>query len=251
MKSESSAKYVVGLGVALVAAIALHWYLSGLLCPPRGCRARSDFFVNFFLVWMPSFIAFIAVAASIMMTWEKFERQTADMDSAQFVAAESPPAADGIAPARAAYDRGWASLQHGDFRDAIREFDLAISLDPTDSYAFIARGNAYAELKQFEQAFADYERALARDPRSVPAHYNRGRTLQDVGDTVRAIADFDAALRLRPGYVPALHSRGIALQTLGESGRAIADFRQALSLATDDATRRQLESRLAALSTEP
>ena len=83
MKSESSAKYVVGLGVALVAAIALHWYLSGLLCPPRGCRARSDFFVNFFLVWMPSFIAFIAVAASIMMTWEKFERQTADADSGQ------------------------------------------------------------------------------------------------------------------------------------------------------------------------
>jgi tetratricopeptide (TPR) repeat protein len=250
MKSESSAKYVVGLGVALVAAIALHWYLSGLLCPPRGCRARSDFFVNFFLIWMPSFIAFIAVAASIMMTWEKFERQPADADSGQSASVESPPA-DGIAPARAAYDRGWASLQRGDFQDAIRQFDLAIGLDPTDSYAFIARGNACAELKQFEQAFADYERALALDPRSVPAHYNRGRTLQDVGDTVRAIADFDAAIRLRPGYVLALHSRGIALQTLGDSGRAIADFRQALSLATDDATRRQLESRLAALSAEP
>ena len=105
--------------------------------------------------------------------------------------------------------------------------------------------------RKLEQAFADYERALALDPRSVPAHYNRGRTLQDVGDTVRAIADFDAAIRLRPGYVLALHSRGIALQTLGDSGRAIADFRQALSLATDDSTRRQLESRLAALSAEP
>ena len=229
MKSEPTAKYVVGLGVALVAAIALHWYLSDLLCPSRGCRGRSDFFVNFFLVWMPSFIAFIAVGASIMMTWEKFERQTEDTDLGQSASVESPHS-EGIAPARAAYDRGWASLQCGDFQDAIREFDRAIGLDPTDSYAFIARGNAYAELKQYEEAFADYERALARDPRSVPAHYNRGRTLQDVGDTVRAIADFDAALRLRPGYVPALHARGIALQTLGESGRAIADFRQALSL---------------------
>ena len=74
------------------------------------------FFVNFFLVWMPSFIAFIAVGASIMMTWEKFERQTEDTDLGQSASVESPHA-EGIAPARAAYDRGWASLQRGDFQD--------------------------------------------------------------------------------------------------------------------------------------
>jgi tetratricopeptide (TPR) repeat protein len=251
MKSESGLKYVIGLSVALAVAIALHCYLSDLLCPARGCRARSDFFVNFFLVWMPSFITFIGVAAGIVMTWEKFERPTGAADPALTAAVESSSPADAGAQARAAYDRGWASLQRGDFPAALWEFDLAISLNPTDTFAFIARGNAYAELKQFDQAFADYELSLALDPRSVPAHYNRGRTWQDIGETDRAVADFDAAIRLRPGYVPALHSRGIALQSLGENGGAIADFRQALSLATDDTTRRQLEARLAALGANP
>jgi tetratricopeptide (TPR) repeat protein len=247
MKSESPLKYMVGLGVALAAAIALGWYLSDLLCPPRGCRARRDFLVNFFLVWLPSMVTFLIIAGSIMTILEKFERPAADADSAS----ERSPASDVNEDVRAAYDRGYALLQHGDPQGAVREFGQAISLDPTDPYPFIARGVALADLKQFEQATADYDRAIALDSGNAAAHYNRGRAWQNIGDIDRALTDFDTALRLRPGYMTALYARGIALQTLGENQHAVADFRQALSMATDDATRQQLQARLAALGASP
>jgi tetratricopeptide (TPR) repeat protein len=198
---------------------------------------------------MPSFITFMLTAGFIMMIWEKFERPTAE--TGPHAAHASSPAADNIAQARAAYERGCALMQGGDPQGAIRELELAISLDPTDDYAFIARGNAYAYLQQFERAMADYDHALTLDPASAPAYYNRGRTWQDIGDLDRATADLDAAIRLRPAYLTALHARGIALQALGKNAPAIADFRQALALANDDATRQQLLAKLATLGAYP
>ncbi len=259
MKEESHLKYIVGLGLALALAVTVWWQLSDLLCPPRGCRPRRDFLVNFFLVWMPAVITFMLTAGFTMMIWEKFERSTAETDatptthtgSTSSAAPANSPAADQTAQARAAYDRGYALLNGNNLEGAVREFNLAISLDPGDAYALMARGNAYAEMRWFEHAIADYDRAVALDAGNAAAHYNRGRTWQDLGDLHRALADFDTALRLRPDYMRALHARGIALQTLGENAHAIADFRQALALANDDATRQQLRSNLAALGAYP
>jgi hypothetical protein len=111
MKEESHLKYIVALGVALILAVTVWWQLSDLLCPPRGCRPRRDFLVNFFLVWMPAFLTFFLTCGFIMMIWEKYERPAAETE-ASTAPADSP--AGETAQARAAYDRGYALLNGND-----------------------------------------------------------------------------------------------------------------------------------------
>lgn len=248
MKEESSLKYIVAGVIALVLAVTVWWQLSDLLCPPRGCRPRRDFLVNFFLVWMPAFLTFFLTIGFIMMIWEKFERPAAETGAS---AAPAHSAAGETAQAHAAYDRGYASVQRGDLPDALRQFDAAVRLDPANPQAFMARGTVCVRLNQFEHAIADYDRVVALDPGNAEAYYNRGVSWHRLGDVDRTLADFDAAIRLRPDDVQMLRTRGVVLQSIGENAHAIADFRQALALANDDATRQELLSKLAALGAYP
>src|SRR5262249_10248465 len=53
------------------------------------------------------------------------------------------------------YNRGIAYFKKGQYDFAIADFDHAIELDPTSSFALNNRGTAYARKGQFERAIAD------------------------------------------------------------------------------------------------
>ena len=248
MKEHKPWKYIVVFIIALAVAVTLHRYLSGWLCPARGCRARADFMVNFFLVWMPSFLLFLAVAGTLTMMLDKLHEP--------FAAPASEPEPTSATPASnrdqasAAYDRGVARLQSGECEATLREFNTAIGFDDRYVNAYVGRAHAYAELGQSDRALADYSLAIQLDPQSDVAFRSRGRVWHEMGDPRRAVADYDEALRIRPDYLQAFYGRGLAYRDLGETRQAIADLRQALALGPDDATRSSLQTRLAELGAQ-
>jgi tetratricopeptide (TPR) repeat protein len=240
VKEDKPWKYVIAIIAGLVVAVALHWYLSDWLCPPRGCRPRRDFLVNFFLVWMPSMVTFICVCGVTAMLLDTQESPAAPAE------AEAPAAPAGDRdPAGNAYDRGVEHLERGEYEAAVREFGAAIALDGRYVNAYICRAHAFAELGHYDHAQADYDAAIRLDPRNDIAFQSRGRLWHDIGELNRAVADYDEALRLRPDYILALYGRAMAYRDRGNTQEAVADLRHALALNPDDATRSRLQNRLA------
>ena len=61
------------------------------------------------------------------------------------------------------------ALAAGQWRDAVRLLDSALTVTPRDAARLQQRGRALRELEQFEKALADYTRAIAVDRRFAAA----------------------------------------------------------------------------------
>ena len=112
-------------------------------------------------------------------------------------------------------DLGTALAGMGRFPEAVREYEIALRLDPAST---IARRN-------LASALAD----------SAEAHYRRGLDLANTQEqSSAAIDEFEVALRLRPDYPEAHNNLGVVLaQIPGRSADAISHFREALRLRPD------------------
>jgi len=102
--------------------------------------------------------------------------------------------------------------------------DRALTLDPSLSDAWVARGRLLAAKYSpfYEGALAAYERAIALDPRNAEAYNFYGTALGiHYGDLARACGAYERAVALDPGH-------GVALGNLALCEFAGRRFREAL-----------------------
>ncbi len=104
-----------------------------------------------------------------------------------------PPDADSIQVTR--IERGWRYLQADNPRNAEREFQAALKLQP--SFHPAATGLAFLELARREpgDAVTFFDRALESDPAYVPALVGRGQALLELQRDGDALASFEAAVK--------------------------------------------------------
>src|SRR5262249_11374702 len=79
-------------------------------------------------------------------------------------------------------------------QEAVEVLSGCIALRPDSPWALSARGLAYALRWQQPEAMTDLERALSLDPDFRPARLNRGIAHWLAGDLPRALDDFDRVL---------------------------------------------------------
>ena len=132
--------------------------------------------------------------------------------------------------------RGNALQKLRQFDDAVASYNKAISLAPEDASTFNSRGNALQELKLFNEAVASYDEAAKLKPDYASAFYNRGNALQELKRFDEAVASYDCAIELKPNDANALNNRGNALHKLRRFDEAVASYNQAISLAPGDAS---------------
>lgn len=75
----------------------------------------------------------------------------------------------------------------------MRDYDLAIKLNPGFVYAYFNRANLRCAQRDFRAALVDYSEAIERDPEFAEAYYNRGLARLSLGDVNRGIADLSKA----------------------------------------------------------
>jgi tetratricopeptide (TPR) repeat protein len=104
------------------------------------------------------------------------------------------PASLERAPGADRIDLGWRFLQSGDTRNAARDFEAALKINPQlyparagEGYVALARGD-------HDRALAAFDAALRPARDYVPALLGRGQTLLAMKRDVEAIAAFEAAL---------------------------------------------------------
>jgi tetratricopeptide (TPR) repeat protein len=86
----------------------------------------------------------------------------------------------------------------GDYKEAVRIYQLLAARQPRSVSVFINLGVAYAKLGQFSLAAKAYRTALGIDPKSVPALINLGVAEFKAGRFANAIDPLEAAIQLDP-----------------------------------------------------
>ena len=95
-------------------------------------------------------------------------------------------------------ERGWRYLQADNQRNAQREFEAALQLQP--SFHPAATGLGYLELarRDAKEAVSFFDRALETDGGYAPALVGKGRALLELGRDGEALASFEAAVKSDP-----------------------------------------------------
>jgi serine/threonine protein kinase len=75
--------------------------------------------------------------------------------------------------------------------------------------AYYNRGFTYMDKKDYVRAIKDFNVAIRVDPNVAVFYYHRGIAWSCRGESEKALADLSEAIRLRPAFVEAYNSRGI------------------------------------------
>jgi tetratricopeptide (TPR) repeat protein len=124
--------------------------------------------------------------------------------------------------------RGWQFLQAGDFRNAEREFKLALAVTPPFYPAETSLGYLELARKEASDALPHFERALAADGRDVSALVGGGLAFLALNRESDALFAFESATAVDPSLVDikrrveVLRFRGLG-QDLAAARRAAAD----------------------------
>jgi TolA-binding protein len=98
-------------------------------------------------------------------------------------------------------------LEKGNADDAIRELAHAVSIDPSNSYAYFYLGRAYADKKDYAQAITFLKRAeigVGNNPAWLAETYvYEGQSYEQSGKSAEAAASYQKAISASPGNLSA------------------------------------------------
>jgi tetratricopeptide (TPR) repeat protein len=193
-----------------------------------------------------------AEAQQLAQTAESIEDLSKIIERCQQALAQGPPK-ELAGPLRRL--AGWAHNRCGELQieqgleaEAVRNFQVAISLDPNCSLAIHNRAVTLAQRNETEAALRDFNRVIELNPGLSVAYRNRAELLASLGRFNEALSDYTRAIDGLPEVAELYRARGIALQRLGMFDRAAADFDHAIQLAPNDADAYTQRGNLAAES---
>jgi tetratricopeptide (TPR) repeat protein len=116
--------------------------------------------------------------------------------------------------------------QKGRHREAIREFDKAILINPGDARAYNGRGVSYDRLRDFQDAVRSYNMALKIAPNLDYVHNNLGYSYFLQGNYNAAIISFKNALAINDKSNRTSNNLGLAYAMNGQFDQALKQFEQ-------------------------
>jgi protein O-mannosyl-transferase len=125
---------------------------------------------------------------------------------------------------------GKAQMDNGHTAEALKHFEKAVQLQPTDAVALSNLGVGLALMGRPEMAIQYSKDALHRSPGSPIAENNFCFVLNRAGYRAEAIIHGTAALRLKPDWAEAHTNLGSAWSIQGNPEQALYHFREAVRL---------------------
>jgi len=118
--------------------------------------------------------------------------------------------------------------------DAIREYEAAIKLAPTQSGLHEELGSELRAAGKPQEAEAAFERELEINPNNARARYKLGVLSIEKGDGERAKRSIEAALRQKSDFRHVDYNLGRAEMLLGQDGAALERFQRAVTTEKDE-----------------
>jgi len=143
-----------------------------------------------------------------------------------------------VVPARIYMGRAFAKKQRG--TDAIEQYKLALSLDPSNVEAHGLLAEALFQQRNFTEASLHYREYVTSRPNEPGMWTNLGVALVSSDRLEEATAAFRRAVDLEPQNVLARRNLATALMDLGDLDAAVLQARQAVTLKPDDPAARDV-----------
>jgi tetratricopeptide (TPR) repeat protein len=113
--------------------------------------------------------------------------------------------------------------------------ELASPLRRLAAWAHNRRGELLIDEERVAEAIKDFQIAISLDPSCSLAIHNRAVTLAQQNETAAALRDFNRVIELNPGLAVAYRNRAELLASLGRFNEAVRDYSQAIDGLSDDA----------------
>lgn len=113
--------------------------------------------------------------------------------------------------------RGAAYLSKKDLKNALADFDKALSLRKAPEFYF-QRSLVRISQRDYAAAKTDLQEVAKLKPDFPPTYLMGGIIAFSEGAYPEAVAFFDKAIDLNPNYYQALYARGVAKKKSGENG---------------------------------
>jgi tetratricopeptide (TPR) repeat protein len=126
----------------------------------------------------------------------------------------------------------------------VREIVQNLATVVPDVYFFDRLGGGFEEAGQAEVARLAYQEAIRLDPQFPSAHYNLGRLWLQQGELKRGMAEVKRALQLYPDFAQAHETLGMAYTEQGQLDKATAHLERALAIQPESATARNHLARI-------
>ncbi len=117
------------------------------------------------------------------------------------------------------------------WRDDLTLYSSMIRSDPADAVAYYNLGNVYGKSGYLGDAVKDFKMALSINPFYIKPRVNLGVAYAKEGNLEEAVTEFRKALALKPGHVMAMLNLGMAYLKMGLVPEAVKEFNQAVRLA--------------------
>lgn len=124
--------------------------------------------------------------------------------------------------------------QEGRIQEALRDYNMATSLNPKGEQAFNSRARLYFDIAKSRDtillALQDYNKAIELSPQNGEFLINRGATHARLGDIDKAIADINAGLVYKPDHAVGYLNRSVLFNGQGKIQKALDDINSYLRL---------------------
>jgi tetratricopeptide (TPR) repeat protein len=118
----------------------------------------------------------------------------------------------------------------GSKAQAIKYFDIAISIKPDYAQVYYNKGVTFNELGQLDLAVDSYKKAIELIPNYPDAHNNLGSVLQKLGQFENAIQSYEWAIAYNPNFAEAHNNLGNVLSEYGRVDLSIKNYENAITL---------------------
>jgi outer membrane protein OmpA-like peptidoglycan-associated protein/tetratricopeptide (TPR) repeat protein len=89
-------------------------------------------------------------------------------------------------------------LKKTDFTNAVGYLNKSMALNPKFTDGFFARAQIYKQTSQFQSAISDYTKVIQLENNNANAFYGRGQSYLELGNYTEAITDLKQAAQLQP-----------------------------------------------------
>jgi tetratricopeptide (TPR) repeat protein len=136
----------------------------------------------------------------------------------------------------------------GKMNKAVQSYSRALDIEPNQVLALLGRAKAQEESGDLKAAIEDYSSAIALDESLWDAFASRGIVHYENRNLKASLDDLNQALELKPDQGELFENRATVLTELGRHDKAEDDLRCAIALASSDADRAAVQTRLENLS---
>ena len=134
------------------------------------------------------------------------------------------------------FNRGVEAYGQGNFEEALKAFDTALSVDPDNVSGHRNRAICYHRIGEQDSAIVGYRQALALSPTDTVSIVNIGLLYVEAGEHDEAVRYLESAAKIKRDDPETHMWLGFTYMALGDTARAITTYERAGELSPDDGT---------------